>query len=174
MSQYNAKAYLSRGNVYAKIKEYEKAIADLEKARYELIARDEQVSYRIDLSLGNTYAKIKEYEKAIQIFDHAIQRLPDLYDRTGWSPSDDTYDLAAALHYNLGNVFLKMDQHECKAIRCFKNAIKWSQYEPQRKLYLYLYLSMAYMKIDQPKTAIESADKAIKSAVKLRTLSHSR
>ena len=161
MSQYNTKAYLSRGNVYAKIGEHKKAIADIEKANYELIATDEKVSYRIYLSLGNAYAKIEEYDKAIKIFNHATQRLPDLYDPTGWSPSDDTYDMAAALYYNLGNVFFKMDQHENEAIHCFDNAIKWSRYNRQRKSYLYLYLSMAYMKINKRKKAMEYADKAI-------------
>ena len=166
MSQYNAKAYLSRGNVYAKIGDYKKAIADIEKSNYELITTDEEVVYRIYLSLGNAYAKIKEYDKAIKIFNHAIQRLPDLYDPAGWRPSDDTYDLAAALHYNLGNVFLKMDQqkmdqHENTVIGCLDNAIKWSRYNSQRKSYLYLYLSMAHMKINRCRKAIEYADKAI-------------
>lgn len=161
MSQYNAKAYLSRGNVYAEIGDYKKAIADIEKASYELIARDEKVLYRIYLSLGNTYAKIKEYDEAIKIFNHAIQILPDLYDPTSWRPSDDTYDLAAALYYNLGNVFLKMDQHEDKAIQCFDNAIKWSQYNHRRRSYLYLFLSMAYMEINQHEKVIEYADKVI-------------
>lgn len=163
MSQYNAEAYLSRGNVYAKIGDYQKAIADIEKSSYELITTDEKVLYRISLSLGNAYTKIKEYDKAIKVFNHAIQRLPDLYDPAGWRPSDDTdtYDLAAALYYNLGNVFLKMDQHEREVIQCFDNAIKWSQYDRQRRSYLYLFLSMAYMKINRRDKAIEYADKAI-------------
>lgn len=161
MRQYNVKAHLSRGNVYAKIGDYKKAITDLEKASYKLIATDEKVSYRIDLSLGNAYAKVKEYDKAIKIFNHAIQRLPDLYDRAGWKPSDDTYALAAVLHHNLGKVFLEMNQEERRAIFCFKEGIKWSQYDRQRKSELYLELSTAYMKINDRETAIYHADKAI-------------
>lgn len=161
ISQYNVEAHLSRGNVYAKIDDYKKATTDLEKASDELIAKDGQVSYRIYLSLGNAYAKIKEYDKAIKIFNHATHILPNLYDPTGWSPSDDTYDLAAVLYYNLGNIFLSMDQHEGEVIRCFNNAIEWSRYDSQRKSYLYLFLSMAYMEINQRERAIEYADKAI-------------
>ena len=161
MSRYNAKAYLSRGNVYAKIGDYEKAIADIKKADYELIRRDEKVLHRIYLSLGNTYAKIEKYDEAIKIFNHATRILPDLYDPAGWRPSDDTNDLAAALYYNLGNVFLKMDQHEDEAIGCFDNAIKWSRYNRARRSYLYLFLSMGYMKINERRKVMEYADKAI-------------
>ena len=161
MSQYNATAYLSRGNVYAKTGDYKKAIADLEKANDNQIPREDIVLPRIHLSLGNTYAKAKEYDEAIKVFDHAIQRLPDLYDPTGWRPSDDRYDIAAPLHYNLGNVYLKMGQQEDRAISCFENGIKWSQYDHPRKSYLYLHLSTVYIKINQHEKAIEYADKAI-------------
>lgn len=161
MSQYNNKAYLSRGNVYAESCDYRRAIADLEKADYNQVPRDDMVLPRIHLSLGNAYVKVKEYDEAIKILEHAIQRLPDLYDPAGWSPSDDTYELAAALHYNLGKVFLEMDQEEKRAILCFKEAMKWSKYKRQRKSELYLELSMVYMKINERETAIEHANKAI-------------
>ena len=161
MSQYNATANLSRGNVYAQIGDYEKAIADFEKANYNQIPREDIVLPRIHLSLGNTFAKAEKYDEAIRIFDHAIQILPDLYDPAGWSPSGDTYNIAVALHYYLGNVYLKMGQQEDRAIFCFENGIKWSRYDRPRKSDFYLHLSTVYIKMNRYEKAIEYADKAI-------------
>ena len=160
MSPYNAKSYLSRGNVYAKIGDYKQAIADFEKAHQVQIPRDDIVLPRIHLCLGNAYSQVEKYEDAINILEHAIQRLPDLQDRSGWRPSDDTYNIAGPLHYNLGTIYAKIGNEE-RAISCFKNAIEWSQYEHQCKSYFHMNLSESHMRLDQLKRAIEYADMAI-------------
>ena len=162
MSQYNAKSYLSRGNVYAKIGEYDEAIADFKKADQEQIPREDIVLPRIYISLGNAYAKIEEYDEAIKILNHAIRILPDLYDPSGWRPSDDTYDIAGMLHCSLGNIYAKIGE-ESRAISCFEKAIEWSEYKRPRRSYFHMNLSTVYRKIGESEKAIEHADKTIGS-----------
>ena len=162
MSQYNAKFYLSRGNVYTKIGQYENAIADFHKADREQIPRDDIVLPRIYLSLGSAYAKSENYEKAIEIFDHAIRILPDFEDRIGWHPSEDTYNIAAALYNSRGNLYAEMGKDDLAAIACFEKAIKLKKYN----FIPYLNLSTVYMKINEHEKAIKCYDRLVATMAK--------
>ncbi len=160
-SQYNAKSYLSRGNVYAKIGDYKQAIADFEKADQVQIPRDDIVLPRIHLSLGNAYTKSENYDEAIKIFNHALRILPDFRDRSGWRPSDDTYDIASALYNSRGNIYAKKGEDN-QAIADFNEAIELEEHN-----YLpYLNLSKIYMKMNKNEKAIEYYDKLIATMAK--------
>ena len=161
-SQYNAKSYLSRGNVYAKIGDYKQAIADFEKADQVQIPRDDVVLPRIHLSLGNAHAKSENYDEAIKIFEHAIRILPDFQDPSGWRPStDDIYNIASALYNSRGNVYAKIGEDN-QAIADFNKAI-----ESEKHNYLpYLNLSKIYMKMNKHERSIKCYDKLIATMAK--------
>ena len=161
MSQYNAKFYLSRGNVYAKIGKYEKAIADFEKADFNLIPRDDIVLPQILLSLGNFHAKRENYNEAVKIFDHAIRILPDFRGRFGWHPSQETYYTAAALHNSLGNIYAKIGKDN-RAIACFEESIKLEKHN----LCPYLNLSTVYMEVNEQGKALECYNRLAKTMFK--------
>ena len=128
-------AYNNRGNTYADLKQYEKAIEDYNKA-IELDP-EEALAYN---NRGTRYADLKQYEKAIEDYNKAIELDPE-------------YALA---YYNRGNRYADLKQYE-KAIEDYNKAI---ELDPEEAL-AYNNRGNRYADLKQYEKAIEDYNKAI-------------
>ena len=130
-------AYHNRGFAYGELKQYDKAIADFDKA-IELNPEDVHVDYR---NRGVAYRKLKQYDKAIADYDKAIEL----------NPKDaDTY-------HNRGFAYDELKQYD-KAIADYDKAIKLNPeyaYAYNNRGYTYLWLK----KCDKAQTDFKKANK---------------
>lgn len=98
----NALYYVSRGNAYYSLKQYEQAIEDYTEAiKY---APENAVYYS---TLGNAYYDLKQYLQAIGNYTESIKRAPE----------------NATYYDNRGNAYLDLHQYE-DALKDFSQAIK--------------------------------------------------
>ena len=127
----------NRGFAYGELKQYDKAIADFDKA-IELNPEDVHVDYR---NRGVAYRKLKQYDKAIADYDKAIEL----------NPKDaDTY-------HNRGFAYDELKQYD-KAIADYDKAIKLNPeyaYAYNNRGYTYLWLK----KCDKAQTDFKKANK---------------
>ena len=133
-----AGAYNNRGNSYNELKQYERAIEDLNKA-IEIEPEDAEAYY----NRGDSYNKLKQYERAIQDFDKAIGLKPDY----------------AEAYNNRGNSCDGLKQYE-RAIEDFDKAI---ELKPDKEVLTISYYNrgISYNGLKQYERAIADYDKAI-------------
>ncbi|KAF0125496.1 MAG: hypothetical protein FD189_2072 [Elusimicrobia bacterium] len=164
-------AYHNRGFAYGELKQYDKAIADFDKA-IELNPEDVHVDYR---NRGVAYRKLKQYDKAIADYDKAIELNPkdaDTYHNRGFAYDElKQYDKAIAdynkaielnpeyadAYFNRGFAYDELKQYD-KAIADYDKAIKLNPeyaYAYNNRGYTYLWLK----KCDKAQTDFKKANK---------------
>ena len=135
MQELKKLSYYNKGNAYANLEQYEKAIADYSKA----IEIDPKYTLAY-INRGLAYANLKQYDKAIADYSQAIKldpKDPGAYNNRGLAYSNiKQYDKAIAdynqailldpkysgAYNNRGNIYLELKQYD-KAIADYNQAI---------------------------------------------------
>jgi tetratricopeptide (TPR) repeat protein len=132
----DASGYYKRGAVYLKLKAFDKALANFDKAIESSPTEPTYYDAR-----EAVYCDMKQFDKALADADHVIKIYPN---------SDRAY-------VSRGYIYLKQ-KNDAKALENFEEALRLNPHDPLS----YINESAVYVRLGQYQLAYDRADKAIK------------